>query len=393
MPVAPPVYRPQPVPKVLQTKKPVVPQSSAAQIGGTKKPAAPPPRQGTIVGATLRGRPSVKSYDQGIMQGRPQRAAPTTTVMFQNRPSANLKPLQSHQIARPPAPAHTRPVIQPKGKLKVIKTADIPKTSEVRAELLQDYRHSRYVDMYWRGVSDGQPLYSDSFGNCMAVVIHNQDRDYGAMMHINPAAIGATDTDTVIYAVNKELRKIASWNSYTGGKLELFLGKGISWTPIGNNQLAPNFSYSEYLAEKHKGRFTNIIDMLDSKGFSLEFAMLYVPKKGVIYLLDQETELELNRVKKDDHSIADSRFAKIEERRPGYYQKLQEAKKAKRERIEKFISELGHLNEKQLSRLLEQNRGPKASEELEKAAIYLLQKKQNPTREPLFPKIRIYDSL
>src|ERR1043166_8667135 len=119
--------------------------------------------------------------------------------------------------------------------------------------------------MNWRGVSNGQPLYSDCYANCMAVVVHNQERDYGALMHVNPLRIGAFDTDTVMYAVDKELKKIVSWNSYTGGSLELFLGKGISWTPIGNNKLPEKFSYSEHVARKHKGRFTNIIDMLDSK--------------------------------------------------------------------------------------------------------------------------------
>lgn len=391
LPVAPPVYRPQPVPKVLQTKKAVAPPLSGVQIGGAKRPAAP-------------------STNKVLMPAqRPQVAA--KLLQPKKHPNVNLKPgrleahldkLQPNQttiqaaashprpIAPPRMPRHIRPVIQAKGNLKVIKTADIPKSSEVRRELHRDYIDSRYVDMYWRGVTEGQPLYSDSFGNCLAVIIHNQNRDYGALMHISPAAIGATDTDTVIYAVNQELKKIVSWNSYAEGMLELFLWKGITLTPIGNNKLAKNFSYSEYLAKKHKGRFTKIIDMLDKEGFTPEFAVLYVPKKGVIYLIDQATEEELNKLKRDTQSQADADFAEIEVRKPGYYQQRQEAKQVKRERIEKFIIELGHLDVNELNRLLKKNVGPQASEELEKAAIYLLQKKQNPQHEPPFPKIYVY---
>jgi len=46
-PVAPPVYRPQPVPRVLQTKKALVPKPFAGQA--PRQPVAPPPGARTIV--------------------------------------------------------------------------------------------------------------------------------------------------------------------------------------------------------------------------------------------------------------------------------------------------------------------------------------------------------
>jgi hypothetical protein len=285
-----------------------------------------------------------------------------------------------------------RGVIQAKGKLKVIKTADIKEESEIR-DLVKNYRQSRYVNMEWRGVTNGRPLYSDCFANCLAVIIHNQERDYGALMHLFPAVIGGTDTDTLFSVVNKELKKIASWNAYRGGKLELMLWKGLSWAPVTNKKLEKTGrSYAEYLGQKHQEKFVNIIDLMDTEQVTVQsMAMLYVPQSGTVYLVDRDTEASLNRFKRDTESTADANFAKIEHKMPGYYGKKQRLKAVKRQKIEMYISELATKSKEELQKILRENIGPEASEERERAAIYLLEKIQHPSFEPRPPTVRVSD--
>lgn len=434
----PPVYRPQPLPRVLQTKSHVAPANAAAtRQRRTMAPAArevmlktvspnQPPR-GNIINPLVAAR-HLPAGTRSFLPGRPPASGmmqsgtairhPVMPAVYRPQPVPRVLQAKTHNpfparrlevrkpvVARtavqpsirprrpaPPTGFGGRGVIQAKGPLKVIKTGEITEESQFQ-DLVRNYGESRYVDMEWRGVTNGMPLYSDSFANCLAVVIHNQERDYGALMHLFPAVMGGTDTLTLFSAVNKELKKIVSWNSHSGGKLELLLWKGISWAPAQNKKLEETgLSYAEYLERKHQKKFVNVIDLMDTEHITANAtAMLYVPKSGTIYLVDRDTETALHQIKRDTRSEEDADFAKIEHKMPGYYGEKQRLKKLKREKIEMYITQMESLTIEELQKILKQNYGPEQSEERERAAIYLLEKKQHPGRDPRPPRIKVSD--
>ena len=387
LPVAPPVYRPQSPPKVLQTKTVNVGKQLTSQTIQPKAPAVyrPQPTPHVLQAKTVHAKKMVHSPK--ALQVLQKKVA---TIQRGGVPPVTQKrtmPSRTGVIQRAGLVAPGRgQVIQAKGKLRVVNVS----TRDPDPEVVEAYRNSRYVDMKWRGVTNGTPLYSDSFANCLAIVVHNQQSDFGAMMHIFPGVVGNTAAETMLYAVDQELKKVGSLNS-SGGNLELLLWKGISWT--GGNH--PNIrdtgaSYSDYLASKHQHRFANIIDMMEKNAILPASAMLYVPKTGTVYIIHPETEGALHRYKRDTRSIADDDFVEIESKEPGYYRMRQRVKITKPEKIKDLIDQLSTAEEVELQAILRNNVGPYATEELERAAIYMLMKKRGGT--PDFPTVHVYDS-
>ncbi len=113
-PAAPPAYRPQPVPKVLQTKKPVAPVSGSQSH---RAPAAPPVYRPQPVPKVLQ-RQATPPQREAAPQANKQTFAPAVSkpqpVSKVLQAKASYKPVENNrgQVVVKPAPAHGS-VIQP----------------------------------------------------------------------------------------------------------------------------------------------------------------------------------------------------------------------------------------------------------------------------------------
>lgn len=228
--------------------------------------------------------------------------------------------------------------------------------------LADAYRARRYVDMTRVGFSTGSPLYTDSVANCLVAIVHNRDHDAGAMMHMFPALVGATDYRTLLASVDEELeRMLAQVNG--GGRLELLLWKGISFVPIGHEGLKKaHASLNKHVEQRYGHRFDRIIDLLDHEGISTESAMLYLPTSGQVFIVDTTTEGALNKIEKADPGESVPGVYSIPNREPGSWGK----------RIQDLIQSLGAKTDDELLRIFDRNRGFLYSEDLDLAVKHEL---------------------
>ena len=148
-PVAPPVYRPQPVPKVLQTKKANGPQPNSPSVGrlnGVQQQSAAQTIRKPISVPVYRPQPVPKVLQTKKSNSVHPHLTPHAPVVGKrviagaNAIQRSTSPHQS--LVRPVAPGFPS-VIQKKGPLKIVNTKELEPNSKARTELLEDYLQSR----------------------------------------------------------------------------------------------------------------------------------------------------------------------------------------------------------------------------------------------------------